>query len=234
MAARHLLLTLAVLCGQAHAHSDAAQAAALNARHYEQEIRNSFSRCASTFGDKGAELFPMVQVFWLSNHGPIAEAVARVRRDVTDPKPSRSGSPAPLPFMRAFDAGNAVTKHRLCNDLLEKHLNGTLKYEHAEPQHAEILKDAFGTAREWRIAQRNADFTTGCMKRHWNAGRRQIEEIQAACDCQTSVMLRVASDDELDAFVANLGQPDKEKPSLDNTPWLRTAAPLMAACAKVR
>lgn len=229
-AARRLLLALAALSCHAHANPAAEQDAAMAAHAYQKQVQRSFSRCASAFFGKGGEVFAMMEVFWLSTHRPTADAAARVRLDDADDAPKAT---APLPFMQAFDTADAKTRHGLCESLFERQQKGSLKYELAEPQRADVLKRVFGTEREWHLAQRNADFTTGCMKRHWNTGRRQIDEIKAACVCQTDVMLRVASDDELDAFVDAMGPSSgKEKPSLDNTPWLKAAAPLVAACVK--
>ncbi len=132
--------------------------------------------------------------------------------------------------MASFAKADPQTKLRLCNALAKQAGNGTLDFATAHPPEAKILQEFLGVEKT-RTTHRNADFTIGCMKEQWNIGNRDLQGVKAACECQTTVMLRSATDAELDGYVAEIGtNPGGLASIVERTPWLVAATPAIAAC----
>ncbi|HWU53101.1 MAG TPA: tetratricopeptide repeat protein, partial [Tahibacter sp.] len=92
----------------------------------------------------------------------------------------------------------------LC-DLYSRGLrNGSIAYAKLDADAAGILRAIYASDEPMRIARRNADLAAGCIKQHYNAGRRDFAQVRRYCDCQTAAITANADDAQIDAWLANL------------------------------
>ncbi|WP_386070172.1 tetratricopeptide repeat protein [Tahibacter sp. UC22_41] len=92
----------------------------------------------------------------------------------------------------------------LC-DLYSRGLrNGSVDYAKTDADAARILRAIYASDETMRIAKRNADLATGCIKQHYSAGRRDFTPVRRYCDCQTAAITANADDAQIDAWLASL------------------------------
>ncbi|MES1195987.1 MAG: hypothetical protein ABUL58_03495 [Steroidobacter sp.] len=58
-----------------------------------------------------------------------------------------------------------------------------------------------GAPEEVRIMDRNTDMEVGCIKSGYNKGIKQFEGIRMACSCQTSLIIKKLSNQEIDDYL---------------------------------
>lgn len=208
--------------------------AAIGFMNYQKQVQGAMNQCAMQFAGRGGELFTFLEQFWSGGNLPMALASEQVL--AAAPESERQGamkstSAEALSFMAPFDRADAREKHQLCETLSAKARGGKLDHANVAPTDARILLAIFSANDHWRNAKRNADFTIGCMKQQWNAGNHDISVVKPACECQTAVLVRSASDQELDDWQkrmsANRGN---EAAVVESTPWFMAALPAMRAC----
>ena len=222
-----LLLVLACLhaaSGAAAPGNEAARAAAV-LKAYGEQVRRTFDGCAATYRGRGGEYFAFMQSLWVVHH----EALSALTVEGAGDAAVRLSADALPASVRASSAGSVIPAS--CGALEKDMLSHALDFERAFPAEAASLQAVLAARSDPRIVQRNADLTIGCMKKLWNSGGRDAPAASRMCHCNTGVILRSATDEEVDAFLALVASArGNTQEVVEKTPWLRRAQPEMAAC----
>jgi len=228
-----LLVSLPPCVGAQYA--DNQRDAAKLSRIHQEQVRGAMNTCASQFAGKGGEFFLFLQQFWHYHNQPIGLASEMLWPHPAEPRAAAATRATrdvgAVSFMKTFGTADPGAKYRLCEMLATRAKAGDLDFSKAYSEEGKLLLAIFDANDGWRNTRRNADFTIGCMKQQWNAGNRDVSKVKVGCECQTAVMVKSASDQELEAWQRKIEEhAGNEAAVIAGTPWLQAALPAIAAC----
>jgi tetratricopeptide (TPR) repeat protein len=99
-------------------------------------------------------------------------------------------------------------------------------YETTEPAATKTLRAIYAGDEDMRIAKRDADLTSGCIKQAYSSGERGFDATRAWCECHTRAIKHNAGDTQIDAWLDAL---DTRSPP----PWMAKALAEAQQCSVV-
>jgi len=224
------LSSLLAVTGAASAQpfSDAEVKAAIEAHNGNLHMHRLFGTCAVAFATQ-ADVFRFADYFWQMDNLAFTLAGTMVLRDA--PESTREAAALSREkwnreldetFARLGDAGRL----RFCQSFL----NGKESFTTIAPDAAKTLSPLFESRPQLRREKRNADFTTGCMKRNFRIGGRVFDKAFTVCECQTKAITDHASDADLDQWVRDLADNPGNEVATLSRPWMQRALQAIVAC----
>jgi hypothetical protein len=192
-------------------YSEEERNAAINAGNHKKQTLQALQDCSSFHIGPASNYFKFLEYLWTSNNlatSMAADAVLGI--SVGDAK-------------RAAEGSGATVNPQICDALSKKTRGLQLDFVNAYPADAKLLSTIFDTNNAWKIKIRNADFTVGCVKSYWNRGEKDFEAVKSSCDCQTATLLKTGSEQQISAWVSDIGLLGVEAASSkESNSWLRS------------
>jgi hypothetical protein len=195
-----LLLTFNVALskdGNGDSPEVAASVAVLSAKF---DVAYNYQFCRGRAGDSGYQ-YDFVEYIWQLQNRPYIQLSEKIFSKLSGTKASevkqrwQKNKDKMLSERMSIDKdGNA----KYCAQYFSQLVDGAIHKLNIEKK---ILAIKLGSTDEVRILERNIGMEVGCMKAGYNGGVKQFGEMKKGCDCQTSLVVRKMSNQEIDEYL---------------------------------
>jgi hypothetical protein len=196
-------------------YSEEERRAAVNAENHKKQTLQALQDCVTFHIGPANNYFKFLEYVWASSNQSISMAADDVlASSAVDAK--RAADSGASPKIAAADP-------QICDALSKKTRSLQLDFANVYPADAKLLSAIFEANAAWKIKLRNADFTVGCVKSYWSRGEKEFDEVKSSCECQTGVLLKSATEQQISAWVSDIGLLGVEAATLkESNSWLKS------------
>lgn len=231
-----LLLVVPSPASIAAQNTQAEQIAATNAQNHKNKVIKALQECSSFLTGATSSYFKFLEYLWTSDNTAMQLAATEVLTMPSKNMKSSSDKPSSLqttPKSAIIEGLIEPANHLICNERAKKMRSQMLDFMNVYPDDAKLLSVVFDSHSSWKIKIRNDDFTVGCVKSYWNKGERDFALVKSSCNCQTAILLKAASEQQLSDWVKDIGLLGVETATAkESNSWLQSVIQEAAASCK--
>lgn len=188
--------------------SDIEKMAVINFIFKQADMQSLNDNCG-TYSPINKDLFKFSNHFWQSENKNYALASEKLLKKFSAAEQTEIDSSKKEVYAKSSQKFNDAPNNKkdsFCGGLLSKMSTSEINFDKTNPSHAELLNKKIASDEKIRIEKRNTEMTTGCMKSILNAsgGKANFEAVLDRCSCQIKSLATVATDKEIDLWLANI------------------------------
>lgn len=188
--------------------SDEEKMAVMNFKFRQTDMQSLNDNCGS-YSPINKDLFKFSNYFWQSENKNFALASEKLLGKFSSTENSELVVASKEVYAKSSQKFNDAPNNKkdsFCGGLLNKIGNSEINFDKSNPIHAQLLSKKIASDESIRIQKRNTEMTTGCMKSILNAsgGKANFDTVFDRCSCQINSLTSVASDKEIDLWLANI------------------------------